>query len=561
MLDTTLATSFVAGTNLKGDMASADWRFLLPRLQFGLVLCLGVPRTATLMVLSKTCERLEVLSPNQERLRQAIAESEKRGATNIKPVVHDDHAALPYQNNSIDLVFVADEKIFRKRLRDIKNFHELGRILTAEGVIYFEWEGSVEWLSNLPQSGFSKPQILGLTPRRGEMQTAVALHDDVTTKYFQRHLLSSPSLQRRIFGGIDKLFGADRRGVVAQRSGSESNGHLPQYLVSLAMESGADVNDYGWGMSAQGRRNSRKVLFFLLNRKNGNAEAIIKLTRSPALNARLENEYRALAFLSEKRIVGEGTFPQPLFFGYRGNLAVLGQKIIRGKPFRQMTKGTIDCPLAKAGIDWMVAIGTGSVDPAAVTPQQAAAVMTTLFEKFAAIYKLSGRERDFLTERINAIAQGPGSFPTVFQHGDPGIWNVFATGDNSVAFLDWEAAESQGAPLWDLFYFLRSYGTWMSRGGAILRGDALKSFAQNFMMPSKFNALVGETTQRYCERINLDRRLIEPLFYTCWMHRALKESTRLSPANLEKGHYVNLLRLCIERRQMPGFARLFSPQG
>lgn len=561
MLDITLTTSFVAGTNLKGDMASADWRFLLPRLQFGFVLCVGVPRPATLLVLSKTCERLEVLSPNQERLRRAIAECEKRGASNVKPVVHEDHTALPYPNGSIDLLFVANEESFRKRLRDTKNFHELGRILTAQGVIYFEWEGSVEWLSNLPEAGFSKPQILGLTPRRGEMQTAIPLHDDVTTKYFQRHLLSRPSLPGRVLSGIDKLFGADRRAVIAQRSAPESNGHLPQYLVSLAKESGADVNDYNWGMSAQGRRNSRKVLFFLLDRKSGNAEAIIKLTRSPGLNARLENEYRALAFLSAKRIVGEGTFPQPLFFGYRGNLAMLGQKIIRGKPFRQMTKGTIDCPLAKAGIEWMLAIGVGSVDPAAVTPPQAAAVMTKLFEKFAAIYKLSGQESAFMAERLNAIEQGPGHFPTVFQHGDPGIWNVFATGDNSVAFLDWEAAESQGAPLWDLFYFLRSYGTWMSRGGSILRRDALKSFAQNFMMPSKFNALVCEITRRYCEGINLDMRLIEPLFYTCWMHRALKEATRLSPANLEKGHYVNLLRLCIERRQMPGFARLFSPQG
>jgi hypothetical protein len=146
----------------------------------------------------------------------------------------------------------------------------------------------------------------------------------------------------------------------------------------------------------------------------------------------------------------------------------------------------------------------------------------------------------------------------VFQHGDPGIWNVFATGDDSVAFLDWEAGESQGVPLWDLFYFLRSYGTWMARGGSILRGDALKSFAQNFMMPSEFNALVCETTLRYCERINLDKRLIEPLFYTCWMHRALKEATRLTKTNLEKGHYFQLLRLCIERRQTPGFARLFQ---
>ncbi|MCG3119534.1 MAG: hypothetical protein ALAOOOJD_01964 [bacterium] len=80
------------------------------------------------------------------------------------------------------------------------------------------------------------------------------------------------------------------------------------------------------------------------------------------------------------------------------------------------------------------------------------------------------------------------------------------------------------------------------------------------MTPSEFNALVCEVTQRYCERVNLDKRLIEPLFYTCWMHRALKEATRLSPANLEKGHYVSLLRLCIEQRQAPGFTRLFKEE-
>jgi hypothetical protein len=60
----------------------------------------------------------------------------------------------------------------------------------------------------------------------------------------------------------------------------------------------------------------------------------------------------------------------------RRNLAVLGQKIIRGKPFRQMTKGTIACPLAKAAIDWLAAIAAGRVNPMAVSSQQAAAVMT-----------------------------------------------------------------------------------------------------------------------------------------------------------------------------------------
>ena len=29
--------------------------------------------------------------------------------------------------------------------------------------------------------------------------------------------------------------------------------------------------------------------------------------------------------------------------------------------------------------------------------------------------------------------------------------------DGRVVFLDWEAAEARGMPLWDLFYFLRSF--------------------------------------------------------------------------------------------------------
>lgn len=71
-------------------------------------------------------------------------------------------------------------------------------------------------------------------------------------------------------------------------------------------------------------------------------------------------------------------------------------------------------------------------------------------------------------------------------------------------------------------------------------------------------AQIVEVTARYCERTGLSSDLIEPLFYTCWRHRALKEATRLPLDRLEKGHYVRLLRLCIERRSAPVLRRLFA---
>jgi hypothetical protein len=70
--------------------------------------------------------------------------------------------------------------------------------------------------------------------------------------------------------------------------------------------------------------------------------------------------------------------------------------------------------------------------------------------------------------------------------------------------------------------------------------------------------LVVDSVKRYCTEIGLTESLVEPLFYTCWMHRALKESTRLPAKKLRDGHYFNLLRLCMQRRESPTLQRLFT---
>ena len=52
----------------------------------------------------------------------------------------------------------------------------------------------------------------------------------------------------------------------------------------------------------------------------------------------------------------------------------------------------------------------------------------------------------------------------------------------------------------------------------------------------------------------LAESLVAPLFYTCWMHRALKESTRLTREQLHAGHYIRLLRLCMQHERLPFWA-------
>ncbi|MBA3304066.1 MAG: hypothetical protein H0U26_09370 [Acidimicrobiia bacterium] len=52
--------------------------------------------------------------------------------------------------------------------------------------------------------------------------------------------------------------------------------------------------------------------------------------------------------------------------------------------------------------------------------------------------------------------------------------------------------------------------------------------------------------------------LVAPLFFTCWLHRAMKESTRLPPERRGKGTYRRLLRTCVEQRRSPALASILS---
>ncbi|HJZ47256.1 MAG TPA: phosphotransferase, partial [Roseiflexaceae bacterium] len=204
--------------------------------------------------------------------------------------------------------------------------------------------------------------------------------------------------------------------------------------------------------------------------------------------------------------------------------------------------------------EWLTELGAATADRSAVSPLQVSEALGALFERFAQIYRLTQEQHDFLAGQIAAVGRSRAAFPLVFQHGDPGTWNIWVTPSERVAFLDWEAAEPHGMPLWDLFYFVRTYGAWAMRASS--SGDIMKGFARQFLNASPFQKLLIETTERYRARVGVPAEVVEPLFYTCWMHRALKESTRLTAGTLDQGHYVSVLRACIARRE--ALAPLFS---
>lgn len=549
MLDITMATDFVPGTNVKGRVAGANWSFLLPRFDLDRVVCYGMPSAAACATLARLgCEVVVVGGPGG-----ALVDGVAGG---VRWVFAATSAAV--LSGSVDLVVLTDARM----VSEVAVLAEAARVLREDGWLYVEpSRADVGFVGSVP--GFASAQVFWLTPRRGEMHTAVLLHDRVTIDYFFRHALVSPSIRVRGFARVEQFLArrrwvdrlTRRYGVLVGRSASVLADGPPRYLCSVAQAAGLDFGQYRWGLVARGDFSSRKVLFFLLNRASGVAEYVVKMTRDPALNPRLENECRALTDLWDRGLGTADSLPRVVCFGHHGGLAIVGESVVEGEPFRQRTQATARCPYARAAVDWLVDLGAATADREG-DAVQVAGVLSSLFERFLRVYAFAPEHAAFLGRQIALLGASKVSFPLVFQHGDPGVWNVLVGSRGQVAFLDWEAAEARGMPLWDVFYFLRSFGVGVSRSRGVR--DALVSFQQHYLVGSPIGGMLVDVTARYCARCGLSPELVEPLFYTCWMHRALKEATRLSRERLERGHYVSLLRLCIEQRSAPGLRRLFG---
>jgi len=612
MLDITLATEFVPGTNVKGEVAGANWLFLLPRIDLERIACFGMPAAASLVALARmTSEVLvcgdEATLHHVDRLRQEYQ------LLNVRSLP----GTLPLPDASVALTLIANAGALVRFGQDAGLLAELQRILKPDGLVYFERPGLIGGkheqvaICRLADA-FGAPKRFWLTPLGGEMHTAVADHDQATSAYFLRNGLTSRSLNLAtlkqavrargqhssaptatayiparhrglkarvkraarstlllVYNGMQSAVDSAehrlnrsvilgkltrRHGLLLSRDIAEAADRPPRYLRAIAHAAGVNIDRHRWGLSARGEYSSRKVLVFLFDRRSDQPEYIVKMTRDSALNVRLENEFRALKWLAQRSIGDAETLPQVVFLGHHNQLAIVGETIVEGIPFERRSSGTPTCAYMRNAADWLTDLSVATAEWLA-TPAQAAEALGQLFDRFDRIYQLAPHHRRFMIDLLATMGRSTSAFPLVFQHGDPGTWNIWVTPTGRTAFLDWEAAEIQGMPLWDLLYFIRTYAAWASR--TTISGDVTKGFGDQFLTRSPFYGLMIDAVAHYADRVGLAPELIEPLFYTCWMHRGLKEATRLTPSTLARGHYFNVLRASIDQRAV--LQPLFRP--
>lgn len=591
MLENTLATTFKPGMNLKHDVAGANWSFLLPRFALDTVVCYGFPGGRALKTLKRMAGELVIVAP----------EGDARATPDGARLLRGFEAALPLAAGSVDLVCLASRAARRHIGRHKGAQDEIARVLKPDGFLYAEPGGPAD--RELARGEldalvgrFGQSVGFWLTPRGGEAQTAVPEVDAGVRRYFLKHRLFSPSIHVAGIGagkgndaGVsgsatpagrrsatkrlrqrlrplaaalqaasDRVEAASyhhaslpaRRGVLIGRTVDSS---VPRYLTDIAASAGIDLGGWRWGLVARGEYSSRKVLFFLYPPEAEQPAYIVKMVRDAAFNGRVENECCALRWLAERGIAAAETTPQAAFFGYHGGLALVGETIIDGKPFRAAGRGGDALVCATQALNWLVDLGSATAR-ADAAPEVVAAGLQTLVERFIDIYQPGQAERDFLNAQVDTIRRSRQSIPLVFQHGDPGVWNVVITPQGRAAFLDWEAAEVQGMPLWDLLYFWRSFAIDTARSEGIQ--DALGGFRRHFLNRTPLYDTLAQAIRRLCAATGLPAELVRPLFYLCWMHRALKQATLLPVNQVNNGHYRNLLALCIEKQDEPALAQL-----
>lgn len=625
MLDLTLATTFRPGTNLKGDVAGANWSFVLPRLDLERIVCVGVPAISTLTALTRIGRQIVVVCTSRAEARRAETCRQKNGLGELEIIWDTPTNVDAVATGSTDLIVLVGGRHLRRLSRSGRLQSECRRILKSGGLIYAEMAGPAGWIvrrlaTRRLRRTFAAVETLWLTPLRGEAHTAVPRRDAATRCYFLDKATHSPSIQwkrrersnqptesknsdqgnqraqstnaanerpqsstrRRLkaalqlaaykrltqiqrweakfLKGPGRAALLERCGLLIGQEGHRSCQEPPEYLKQIARESGVELSDCRWGMAACGDYSSRKVLFFLFDPPSGPSAAprfVVKLTRHPDFNARLQRERDALVHLHSCGVGQSLGLPEIAFSGEHGGLAILGESAIDAVPFDRRSSFEADCSVARRAVRALTELAGHTANKESAVPAQIAGGMQRLLDRFLAIYEMTPHQRAFLESQIETIRHCGQPVPLVFQHGDPGRWNVLVRADGRPVFLDWESAEPAGMPLWDLYYFLRSFcvGAGRARGTV----DAVDAFFERFVNDESFSTLVHDATLRYCERIELPAELVSPLFYTCWMHRALKESTRLVPSRLQSGHYVRLLRRCIAERETPSLGRLVSP--
>jgi hypothetical protein len=509
-------TRYDVGGNRKGSTAGATWSLLLPDLPLGRVAAFGAPDSAS-------------------RAR-------------IEELADETFEGLP-PDGQVDVIWLAPGSS-----GPVPDRASLRSRLAAGGVLVDERSNHADEDAG---GGVARFRVLR---RDGDTLVALAVAHPAVQGWLRRRGLAGPEARGPMVHVRARVSALRRRGRPVSPAtwgtldlvGQADLEQPPRYLRDLAAAGGVDIARHAWGMSATGPYRTQKVLVPLIAPGALEPELIVKLTRHPSVNPRLQVELDGLRLLATVGPRFAERVPAVRFAGLHAGLLVVGESVLHGDRFR--APDAHRNPLATDAVAWLTELGVRTATP--VGAAEAAAALDDLVDAYVAV---DGPGRDLggeLRASVERIRSHPDPFPVVVQHGDPGRSNLVAMPGDRTGFLDWENLENRGMPLWDLFYLLRSLAVGSQRRRPL--EGRLGHVQRMFLDTSELTPFVVDAVRRYCAQVGVADDLIEPLYHLGWMYQALKEVTRLAPGRLGEGHFYGLLRRGFDRRGNGTLDRLFK---
>ena len=316
---------------------------------------------------------------------------------------------------------------------------------------------------------------------------------------------------------------------------------------------GIDLSSHRWALSTPGSYLSQKAIWYLVPPGATEPDLVAKVTRQPALNGRLENEVAILRHIVSMDFGPKIAIPRALAIGRSDGLAIAVESALPGRPFASRARPRPGDPALAIAVEWLTRMGAATRAP--VAPAAIAESLGRAVDRCARLYALTSGEQAFLADQVERVAAH--GCPTVLMHGDPGTWNLLLTSDHHLGVLDWEAAELDGLPLWDLFHLLRAYAS-ASASSRWLPHRSLKLARRHLVDGSPLTDAFASAVASYRLAVGLPEEVVEPLYHLGWVHRAVKEASRLTPDRLAGGHYIRLLRAGMSGGPRPGLDRLLG---
>ncbi len=494
------------GTNLKGDLAGGAWLHLLPALGGNRALVMGrLPRADALA------------------LSQAGFQTSQAGSPADLTAQHPPTGGRPPRFNLI---------VVGQPMKEIPP--AVTEALAPGGVLLaFDVDPRA-----VPPAGHQITPLV-LTYEGDRLRSVVTAGDRLTAYDFHRND------RRPARRSLPSVRGSRRprttSGIILTATGHDP---VPLAITRLS-ETTATGPDPRWGLWARGDYNTQKILMFAYPSDGHRPEVAIKITRSADANHRLENEYLALEILGELGHVAQGRAPGALFLSSAHGCRVCAETAVDGTPFEKLSRRARLDLLADAG-HWLTELARSTIRT--VPGATLAETLTPDRDRFSLIFG-SRPETGHLDRALDDLASCP-SVPMVAQHGDAGAWNLLADSRGRAVFLDWESFRTTGPPLWDLIYLVRSVAArFHGHRRRRLREMAIDS---HLLRGSRLTPHLARCIDRQALALEIDPALIEPLMLTAWMHRAVKEATRLPPDRVGSSRYLRLIRRTIEARGSRG---------